>query len=265
MALGVTDSGLTSAAFVANVAATAVAVINTAAALDIARDQEKLAKDYLRISQEQNQYYYDVYVPCEDAEIREACSRPLYTPHEDTTIGRSVVSARNISAGSLKVPCLDRYNTGRNAAIIKDQVLAEAGSVALAANLGRRIEEDYGEAMDDLRWARRSAALSRGRGMMAQTVSFSGFAMGLFGKLGEQAAQGAAGAIGYLAYSANRGQPGRAPRPVSTPHHIMPTPVQTPTIDYRQENINRRMNQSFIKGSPGAAMTEQDLKNMLRK
>ena len=93
--LGITDDGVVTAANLARLAAVAVAVINTAAAIEMAEKQEKLAKNYLKIAQEQNQYYYDVYVPCEDAELEEACSAALYEQHTDVQVGRYKNSVRH--------------------------------------------------------------------------------------------------------------------------------------------------------------------------
>lgn len=214
--LGITDDGVVTAANLARLAAVAVAVINTAAAIEMAEKQEKLAKNYLKIAQEQNQYYYDVYVPCEDAELEEACSAALYEQHTDVQVGRYKNSVRHDLARQPQkaLECLSRYCTGKKAALIKDAVMAEAQALSAAGNLGRRYEEQYEDAKDDLRWARRAQALARGRDMMAQAVNFAGFAYGLFGRLGDQAAKGAAGAIGYLGYASARNEtiyPNRTP------------------------------------------------------
>ena len=229
--LGITDDGVITAANIAKVAAVAVAVINTTAAIEMAEKQEKLAKNYLKIAEEQNDYYYDVYVPCEDAELEEACSAPLYEEHTDVQVGRYKNSVRYQTAGQPEkaLQCISRYCTGKRAAIIKDMVMGEAAALAAAANLGRRYEEQYADAKDDLRWARRSEALARGRDMMAQAVNFAGFAYGLFGRLGDQVAKGAAGAIGYLGYANNRNDtvyPNR--NPISRPERPQPASISYP-------------------------------------
>lgn len=236
--LGITDNGVITAANLARLAAVAVATINTAAAIKMAEKQEDLAKDYLKIAQEQNQYYYDVYVPCEDTELEEACSAALYEKHTDAQVGRFKNSVRHATARQPQkaIECLSRYCTGKKAALIKDAVMAEAQALAAAGNMGRRYEEEYADVKDDLRWARRAAALARGRDMMAQAVSLAGFAYGLFGRLGDQAAKGAAGAIGYLGYASERNQTvyptrdpiGRPARPI--PAGVMSPPLQTETI-----------------------------------
>ncbi|EMK9417318.1 hypothetical protein V8870_005478, partial [Escherichia coli] len=96
---GVTDDGLTWSARIAQIAAIAVAVINTKAAIDIARKQEKMAKKYLQMAKERQQYYYDVYVPCENTEIQEACSAELYAMHKDVQVGRAKASVRHELTG----------------------------------------------------------------------------------------------------------------------------------------------------------------------
>lgn len=240
--LGITDDGVITAANLAKLAAVAVAVINTAAAIEMASKQEKLAKNYLKIAQEQNQYYYDVYVPCEDAELEEACSAALYEKHTDVQVGRYKNSVRHDFGLQTQkaLECLGRYCTGKKAALIKDAAMAEAQALSAAGNLGRRYEEQYADARDDLRWARRSEALARGRGMMAQAVNFAGFAYGLFGRLGDQAAKGAAGAIGYLGYANSRREtiyPNRTP--ISRPEQPEPLSVSYPLPNPELEVIKQ--------------------------
>ncbi|HBU3785787.1 TPA: hypothetical protein MC918_004498 [Klebsiella pneumoniae] len=245
--LGITDDGVISAANFARLAAVAVAVTNTAAAIEMAEKQEKMAKDYLKIAQEQNQYYYDVYVPCEDAELEEACSAATYEQHQDIQVGRYKTTVRQAFANQpeKQLQCISRYCSGKRAAVIKDTMMAEAQALSAAGNLGRRYEEQYADAKDDLRWARRAQALARGRDMMAQAVNFAGFAYGLFGRLGDQAAKGAAGAIGYLGYASARNETVYPTRqPISRPQQqvlgqsfplpqpeleVMPTPTPRPT------------------------------------
>lgn len=244
--LGITDDGVVTAANLARLAAVAVAVINTAAAIEMAEKQEKLAKNYLKIAQEQNQYYYDVYVPCEDAELEEACSAALYEQHTDVQVGRYKNSVRHDLARQPQkaLECLSRYCTGKKAALIKDAVMAEAQALSAAGNLGRRYEEQYADAKDDLRWARRAQALARGRDMMAQAVNFAGFAYGLFGRLGDQAAKGAAGAIGYLGYASARNEtiyPNRTPlsRPTQQAQLGESYPLPQPEIQTIQPETPR--------------------------
>lgn len=250
MAQGITDSGLTWAARAAQAAAVLVAGYNTAAAVKMAEKQESLAKGYLNIAKEQRNYFNELYAPCEDAEISEACNPEPYEMHSDSTAGRMMATVRHQFAGRPEkdVACIGRYCTGKVAAVIKDLSVAEGQALAAVFGLGVRYEEARKEAKDDLQWNRRAQALNRGRDLLAEAVDYSGFAYGLFGRLGAQAAQGAAGAVGYLGYASTRRDtvyPERVPLtrpqervlPVSYPLPDpeietvpVPAPVQRPRI-----------------------------------
>lgn len=248
---GVTDSGINWAANIARLAAVAVATTNTAAAIQMASLQEEIASGYLSISKEQNDLYFNLYAPCELTEITEACNAETCTPEFDLHIGRMLASVRLQGADRPQkdMQCVSRYCTGKQAAIIKDALVAQAGALAAVANMGHRYALEYCDAQDDLRWARRTQALNRGRDMVSQAVSFSGFALGLFGRLGAQAARGAAGAIGYLAYSGARNPtvyPGRA-RPERIPKIVPDVEVfPVPASDIQIEDIPVR--QPVIRG-----------------
>lgn len=235
---GISNDGINWAADTARGAAIAVAFLNTQASLYIASEQEKLANDYLNIAKEQNQYYYNLYVPCENIEVTEACDVPLYQEHIDVNVGRMLNTVRHQFAGKIEkeLECISRYCTGKKAAIIKDLIGAQSSAAAAAGNLGRRYEETFADAQDDLRWARRAQALARGRDMMSQAVTFSGFAYGLFGRLGQQVAMGAEGALNYLGYVGQR-LPTTYPTrsivqyPVSRPlQPVTSYPVPTPDV-----------------------------------
>lgn len=243
---GITDDGIGWAANVAQLAAVAVAILNTVAAIQMASKQEKLARNYLNIAKEQNQYYYDVYVPCEDAEIAEACSAAIYEKHTDVQVGRMLSAVRHDFARlpEKELQCISRYCTGKQAMVIKDLSLAEAAALATAGNLGRRYEENFADAQDDLRWARRSQALNRGRDMMAQAVEFSGFAYGLFGRLGDQAVKGAAGAVRYLGYAQNRNDTNyptrRQAERQTEPVYGISYPLPNPELEVIPQPVPRR-------------------------
>lgn len=248
---GVSDTGINWAANIARLAAVAVATTNTLAAIEMASLQEEIASGYLGIAKEQNDLYFNLYAPCELAEITEACNAEICTPAYDLHIGRMLAAARLQSIGQpqKELRCISRYCTGKQAAIIKDSLVAQAGALSTVANLGHRYATEYCDVQDDLRWARRVNALNRGRDMVSQAISFSGLAMGLFGRLGEQAAKGAAGAIGYLAYSGARRPtvyPSKA-RPIRIPKIIPDVEVfPIPTPDVQIEDIPIR--QPVIRG-----------------
>lgn len=248
---GVSDSGLSTAAYIAQAAAAAVAGYQVNAAISIAEKQEQLAKGYLGISQEENNYYYNTYAPCEDTELEEACSAVTEPMHLDTSTGRYIASIRHQFVGKTEkeLACNSRYCTGRAAAIIRDNAIQEASAAATAANMARRYEEARYDAKDDLRWNRREQALNRGRDMMAQALTFSGIAYGVFGELGTQAAYGAAGAIGYLGYTSTR-RPTVYPTMRSVQRNVpdISYPLPSPTIEQIPQSPARPAPEGRIRG-----------------
>lgn len=248
---GITDDGIITAADIARGAAIAVAGANATAALEIANRQSQLAKGYLGISQEENNYYYNTYAPCEDTELEEACSAVTESMHLDTSTGRYIASIRHQFVGKTEkeLACNSRYCTGRAVAIIRDNAIQEASAAATAANMARRYEEARYDAKDDLRWNRREQALNRGRDMMAQALTFSGIAYGVFGELGAQAAYGAAGAIGYLGYTSTR-RPTVYPtmQPVQRKVPDISYPLPSPTIKQIPQSPARPVPEERIRG-----------------
>lgn len=203
---GITDAAVAAAATIAKATAIAVAVIETEAAFTAAKKEWELAKAWYKISEEQVDYYYAYYAPCELKEITEACNAPEYVMHKEVTAGRMQAQIQqNYSQRPYKDICgFSRYCTGAVKQAVKDIEFAKATELAAAANLASRYEEAMWDAMDERRWNRRNQALARGRDMMAQAVDFSNFASGAISDLGNQAAAAATGAIKFLAFGRNR-------------------------------------------------------------
>jgi hypothetical protein len=90
------------------------------------------------------------------------------------------------------------------AAVIKDGVLAQAGSESTVYGLALRYEEDREQARNDVRWNRRAAILNIGRDLAGAATEYAQLAAGIFGRLGEQSARGAEGAIQWLGANSAR-------------------------------------------------------------
>jgi hypothetical protein len=203
-----TDSGWIKSSSIAQLAATAVAVINTIAALEISRRQYEIAKGYYDMARELRDFWNNTFMPCEQATVAEACSAPLYTPQYDETAGRYVASVRQQFRNALNdiTNCAPRFCTGLTQAMLKDAAIAEAQAIGDAENYAYRYEEARKEAKDDLRWNRRIQALGLGRNLLGESATYAQSAAGLFGTLGQQAAMGASGAMYALGYGNNRNQ-----------------------------------------------------------
>jgi len=207
-AVGVSDSGKSTAASILEAAAIAVAGYNTAAAIYYATKQYDIAKDYLDIAKWWRNYYNSTYKPWEDQELAEAWALAREKPFYDITVGRT----RNYGNLEFKgmaeksMQCTSAYCTGLRAALLKDVVNAHSMALGALSNMGFRNERAYVDARDDVRWKRRENVLNRGRDMIAENIQFSNLAAGIYGDLAAQAGQAASGAIGYLGYSFNKNE-----------------------------------------------------------
>lgn len=193
---------------IANLAAMAIAAINTGAAIYTADKQYELAKRYSRIAKWWRDYYNSTYAPWENQELEEAKSLVPVDPIYDTAVGRAKTFARiqfnDLAARSIQ--CTGAHCTGLRGALLKDVLTSEASALSAAANLGYRNERAYVEARNDNDWAKKIAVVNRGRGLLAEHINFGVLSFGIFGDLGAQAAQAAGGAIGYLGYVWNRNE-----------------------------------------------------------
>lgn len=219
---GTTDASQTAYADLMNAAAIAVAGINTAMAVRMAKLQYEIAQDYLDVSKAWRDYYNGTFRPVEDQELAEGRALTAYGPHYDWAVGQAKNTAKILNMGKLcaAAQSTNQYAVGTRAARIKDQITSDAFAIASSAGLGYRIETAKKDALDDRRWKRLEGIANRGRDMVAGNTSYSQLAAGIFGDLGAQAGGSAAGAIHYLGYASERrptfyGQAGAGVRPYS--------------------------------------------------
>lgn len=232
---GTNDASQTSYANLMNAAAIAVAGINTAAAIRMAKLQSEIAQDYLDIAKSWRDYYNNTFRPIEDQELSEGRALTPYEPHFDWVVGQAKNTAKVLNKGKLcqAARSTNQYAVGLRAARIKDQIASDAFAIAASAGLGYRIELARKDALDDRRWKRLESILNRGRDMIAGNTSYSQLAAGIFGSLGAQAAEGASGAIRYLGYASER-------RPTVY--------SQVGVQDYPVEYANGRAESEFVRG-----------------
>lgn len=239
-----TDASKTGYADILQAAAVVVAGVNTVMAIRMANLQAEIAEDYLKIAKAWRNYYNDVFRPAEDQELAEAWALPEYVAHHSYTAGQARNTGRIKMAYQVHraVQRTSSYAIGLRAARIKDYLMQEAFTLGAMAGLGHRLETDKADVMDDRRWKKREQVLNRGRDMVAQNVSFSQLAAGIFGDLGRQAAEGAGGAMAYLGYSSAR-------QPTEYPGMLVPGQQQRlqGAIDWGTWDT-----QSYVGGGGGA-------------
>ena len=203
---GYSDSGKSTSSAILEAAAVAVAAINTAAAISMAKKQLEIAEDYLEIAKWFRSHYNNLYKPYEDKLIDEVRSLKPYEPNYDVAVGRARNSARLMAGDKLDrdIQCTSAYCTGIRNALLKDKLNIEAQTKAAVSGAGWRNEFAFMRAMEDLIWKRKEQMLNIGRDRMVNNVAFAGLAANIYSDLGRQAGEGAAGAVRYLGYSGQR-------------------------------------------------------------
>lgn len=212
----VTDSGVQSNANWASIAATAVALVNTVTAVNIANKQYKIAKDYYNLARQKWDRFRSVYMPCERKEMAEACQTPEYTPQYYDKGNAYLNAARYEFGGARTVidDLYDRYCVCPDPTLAQDLAMMQSAAEGDGKNFAYREEEARKEAKDDKRWNRRAQALNRGRDLQSQAISYAKAAAGAYGDLGKTiggAAEGAVTALGYFSTRRDTVYPQRTP------------------------------------------------------
>jgi hypothetical protein len=203
---GPTDSGRMAIALAWQIAAAALAAVNVVTSSQLAAKQFALAQRYFRIAREWRDWYNRGFVPLEDMELDEIWAEGLHDPYYDAAAGRAAATAKLAFADKVEAAlrCTDQYATGLRQALLKDGSRLLAESAAAAEGMGLRNERAHVEAMNDMRWKHREAAVMRGRNMAASNVAYAQLASGIYGDLANQAGQAAGGYMRFIGYAQER-------------------------------------------------------------
>lgn len=199
----VTDSGVERNANWASVAASAVVAVNTMAAIDIARKQYNIARDYYKLAERKWDRFLSKYGPCERKEMAEACNTPEYTKEYDARASEygNEVSAAFTDVDRRMGDIFTQYCICPDETLGRDLDMTRAIMEADSMNFAYRREEHRKVAMDDRRWTRRQQALNRGRDLQSNAAKYAEMAANAYGDVGGnigKAAEGAMTAIGYF-------------------------------------------------------------------
>lgn len=202
----VTDTGVEGNAQWSSLAATAVATLNTVAAIRIADKQYDIARAYYAMARRKWDRFRDKYMPCERTEMNEACNTPGYVPQygpSSTTwmaeVGRCFGQARTRAdqLNALYCVCPDP-------SLAQDMSLQESIAAGDTGNFAYRYEEHRKDAKDDVRWTRRQQALNRGRDLQSTAARYAEAAANAYGDAGTNIGRAAEGAISAIGYFSNR-------------------------------------------------------------
>ena len=206
---GVTDSDRISFGDILSAAALLAAGYSIYKAYDIAYAEWEMAKKYWQLAENWLQYYKDYFAPVEDQEIEEALALEYVEPAYEIARGRARTLAWLEFRGKLResMHCTSRYVTGLRNDMLTRIARAQADAVAMADGLGYRNERAYTETRNDVIFDRKLNTAKRGRDIIADTVSVTAAAAGIYGDLFDQAWAGLEGAGKYLGYRSQRIQP----------------------------------------------------------
>lgn len=175
----VTDSSVNATAALAELAAVAVATINTAMQLKIADMQWDIANKYYHLAFRKWKWFKDTYMPCETAEMLEICNMPEYEKRYDSLANEYISSARTavdpiddeiLRIAQARCLCFDPKLT-KDFALLGNMIETDSGNFAYRYEEARKIRKD------DLRWNRRSQSLNRGRDIQSNAVKYGAMAV----------------------------------------------------------------------------------------
>lgn len=202
----VTDDGVSTNARWASLAATAIATINTLAAIKIANKQYDIANSYYKMAKQKWDRFKNKYMPCERREMNEACNTPEYTPKYDESANSWVSEVdRNFAQARARIDALNALHCiCPDPSLAQDMSLMASIAAGDTANFAYRYEEHRRDAKNDVRWTRRQQALNRGRDLQSTAAKYAEAAANAYGDVSGKLGQAASGAMSAIGYFTNR-------------------------------------------------------------
>lgn len=204
----VNDKGLTGAWWWADKIAIAVSLWATYETWKAAKEEYKIGKRYYELAKEQWDHFYNYYRPLEDQELDEIWAELPYKPDYATAIkGHThLIDPIFANADKHRMALTGKYcvcpdvSEFRKTQIVKSTVRGDSD------NFARRYAEKLAQEKNDIRWARRVAAASRGRGLLSASTSFASKAAGFFSDYARAMGGIASSAMQFSGYVRNRHQ-----------------------------------------------------------
>lgn len=204
----VNDKGLTGAWYWADKIAIAVSLWATYETWKAAKEEYKIGKRYYELAKEQWDFFYDFYRPLEEQELDEIWAELPYKPDYNTAIkghthliepvfNRADMHRQHLSNKYCVCPDIGQFTKTH---ITKSTITGDSD------NFARRYAEKLAQEKNDLRWARRVAAASRGRGLLSSSSSFASKAAGFYGEYARAMGGLAGNAMQFSGYVRNRNE-----------------------------------------------------------
>lgn len=193
----VNNSGLDRAGFIADVIAKGLAAWATVQTFLSAKEEFDIGKSYYDLAKEQWDYFKGYYAPLEDQELSEIWAekphKPDYTQVDGT---RAILHMDRQMQNMMKQYCL--CPNGANLDIRISAIVGDAD------NYKRRYQERLALEKNNIRWARRISAISRGRGLLSSSASNASRAVRPIQERTKSFASIAQGAMEFSGYLSSR-------------------------------------------------------------
>ena len=202
----VNDKGLTGAWWWADKIAIAVSLWATYESWKAAKEEYKIGKRYYELAKEQWDHFYTYYRPLEDQELSEIWAELPYKPDYATAIkGHThLIDPIFARADKHRMSLMGKYCICPDVAEFTKIGITKSTVQGDSDNFARRYAEKLAQEKNDLRWARRVAAASRGRGLLATSTSFASKASGFFSDYAQAMGGLAGNAMQFSGYVRSR-------------------------------------------------------------
>lgn len=204
----VNDKGLTGAWWWADKIAIAVSLWATYETWKAAKEEYKIGKRYYELAKEQWDHFYKYYRPLEDQELAEIWAEKTYKPdYPASTKGHThLIDPIFARADKHRMALMSKYCICPDVAEFTKVGIVKSTVYGDSDNFGRRYAEKLAQEKNDIRWARRGAAASRGRGLLSASTSFASKASGFFSDYAKAMGGLAGSAMQFSGYVRNRHQ-----------------------------------------------------------
>lgn len=169
----VDDKGLSRAWFWADKIAQVVALWATYETYKAAKEDYKIAKRYHELAKEQWDLHREHFHPLEQQELDEIWAEKPYDPDYPTAIAGHTHTIDNVSAAVDKhrKSLIAKYCICPDVSSFTKADIMQSTVMGDSDNFARRYAEKLAQERNDIRWARRIAAASRGRGLLSDSAS----------------------------------------------------------------------------------------------
>lgn len=202
----VNDAGLNNAWYWADKIAVAVSLWATYETWKAAKEEYKIGLRYYELAKEQWDHFYEYYRPLEDQELSEIWAEKPYDPDYSTASQghTNLIDAMFSSANRHRQALTSKYCVCPDVSEFTKSDIVKSTVYGDSDNFARRYAEKLAQEKNDIRWARRVAAASRGRNLLTSSTSFASKAAGFFSDYGRALSGLASQASEFSGYAKHR-------------------------------------------------------------